>query len=410
MIEGQTLDIDGFMKEMQDVGVEAIIRRLKAINGENDYNFLLLVDQFEEIFRFDFDGSRSKDTALFVSLILSLSEQHEPPLYVIMAMRSDFIGECVFFEGLPEALNRSFYLIPRMTGEEIREIIEIPPRMYDAHVSPEFSSRLLADVAGHHDDLPLLQHALRQTWSLYQQSGDDTINVGHYLQAGTLASAISQHAEEVFAAMISDKQRELAQRIFQVLTQIDTYDRMIRRPVRIRDIVDVTGASFMAVCKVINHFNTENGSFLITPAHISLTTDTYVDIIHESLIRQWARLRQWVEEEADSSKIYLRIVETALLYREGNAGLWRDPDLSSALDWLEIQKPTRAWAQLYHPEFELAMGFIEKSKLEAEREWVEKKRRLEREWVEKRKSRVLVFSATLIILAFLVTLWIQLFT
>src|ERR1044072_1686967 len=91
------------------------------------------------------------------------------------------------------------------------------------------------------------------------------------------------------------------------------------------------------------------------------SSDSLIDISHESLIRAWSKLKEWVEQESRSARIYKRLADTAVLEAEGRAGLWRDPDLQFALTWREEAKPNPAWAQRYHPEFDRAMNFLDRS-------------------------------------------------
>jgi hypothetical protein len=86
-----------------------------------------------------------------------------------------------------------------------------------------------------------------------------------------------------------------------------------------------------------------------------------IDISHESGIRQWNTLRDWVDREAESRAMYLRLVDAAVRHREGKAKLWGNPDLQLAREWRERQHPNKAWAARYSPEFETAMAFIDKS-------------------------------------------------
>src|SRR5258708_26813193 len=107
-----------------------------------------------------------------------------------------------------------------------------------------------------------------------------------------------------------------------------------------------------------------------------------VDISHESLMRIWVRLKNWVDDEADAVQMYQRLAEAANMYQVGKAGLWRPPDLQLALNWQVKHKPTLVWGQRYHPAFERTMIFLEYSKKEFETEQrikeLEAKRRLQR--------------------------------
>jgi tetratricopeptide (TPR) repeat protein len=100
-----------------------------------------------------------------------------------------------------------------------------------------------------------------------------------------------------------------------------------------------------------------------------------IDISHESLIRNWQRLKEWVNEEATSVRIYRRVAETAVLHREGSEGLMQDPALAFALDWREKSRPNEAWAQRYHPEFQLGMEYLDQSRLAHQQRVAEEEKR-----------------------------------
>jgi energy-coupling factor transporter ATP-binding protein EcfA2 len=132
-------------------GASAVVRYLSRHVDARDTNVLLLVDQFEEIFRFGFhrdegeaaDGApdrwkaRRDEAADFVSILLELAKQDELPVYVVTTMRSDFIGDCDAFYGLPQAMNAGQYLVPRLTRKQRMQAIVFPVRLYEigrAHV------------------------------------------------------------------------------------------------------------------------------------------------------------------------------------------------------------------------------------------------------------------------------------
>jgi hypothetical protein len=100
---------------------------------------------------------------------------------------------------------------------------------------------------------------------------------------------------------------------------------------------------------VIEKFR-EPGRSLLTPSHgIDLDSKSMIDISHESLMRIWVRLKNWVDDESEAVQMYLRLAEAASQYQVGKAGLWRPPDLQLALNWQAKHKPTLVWGQRYHP-------------------------------------------------------------
>ena len=79
-------------------------------------------------------------------------------------MRSDYLGDCALFDGLPEALNDSQFLTPKLTRAQRQQAIEGPARVFDGRVEPALVARLLNDMGSGPDQLPLMQHALMRLW------------------------------------------------------------------------------------------------------------------------------------------------------------------------------------------------------------------------------------------------------
>src|SRR5262249_22800865 len=164
-------DVESFAEAIRAGGAQAIIEELSPALALSDANLLLLVDQFEEIFRFGVESGKPEQRAEaedFVSIMLALAEQRRLPIYVVMTMRSDFLGDCDHFYGLPEAMNRGQYLVPRLTRQQRQQAIEGPIRLFGASISPRLLDRLLNDVGDKSDQLPVMQHALMRTWEEWQ--------------------------------------------------------------------------------------------------------------------------------------------------------------------------------------------------------------------------------------------------
>jgi energy-coupling factor transporter ATP-binding protein EcfA2 len=357
------------------LGLIEVVSEARLPPGEN---LLIVVDQFEEIFRFRRTSEHADDAAAFVKLLLEGAARPDLPVYVILTMRSDYLGDCAQFRDLPEAINRGQYLIPRMTRDERRQAITGPVAVGGGTITPRLVNRLLNDVGDNPDQLPILQHALMCTWDYWaaHRRGDEPLDLPHYLAIGGMAEALSRHADEAFRALPGDRSRQVAEKVFRRLTERGPDNREIRRPTALAELCAVTGASRDEVMRVVDTFRASGRSFLMPPPDVVCGPDTLIDISHESLIRGWDRLRGWVDEEARSARMYRRLAETAALHREGRAGLWRDPDLALALEWWKRDRPNEAWGQVYDPGFERAAQFLEESRAASAREKAGRRRAL----------------------------------
>lgn len=259
-------------------------------------NLLILVDQFEELFRFA-DLARQRgagdEAPAFVKLLLEAARQTEVPVYVVITMRSDFLGDCARFRDLPEAISDSQYLIPRLTRDELRAVITGPIGVRVGRIAPSLVQRLLNDVGDDMDQLPVLQHALMRAWGHWERGDPDgrPIDLSDLEAIGGMAEALSRHADEAFGSLASERERKIAERLFKCLTERGSDNRELRRPTPLSRIAAIANADPAELIPVIDVFRAPGRSFLMPPHGVALEGDSVIDISHESLIRQWGRLR-----------------------------------------------------------------------------------------------------------------------
>lgn len=388
-----------------------LVEAIEQTRRQADVNYLILVDQFEELFRFkdSVDPNSVNETLAFVNLLIEAVNYPDSPIYVAITMRSDFIGDCAQFPELTRKINDSHYLIPQLTRDQKRRAIDGPVAVGGAKIAPRLTQQLLNDLGDNPDQLPILQHALMRTWSYwakYKDFEDEPLDLKHYEAIGTMAEALSMHANEAFDELTEDQKR-ICEAMFKAITEKRGENFGIRRPTKLNEIAAIADVSEEDVSAVIDKFR-EPGRSLITPAHgIALKSKSIVDISHESLMRIWVRLKNWVDDEADAVQMYTRLAEAASMHQVGKAGLWRPPDLQLALNWQAKHKPTLVWGQRYNPAFERTMIFLEYSKKEWDTEQrikeLEQKRKLQRA----RITAIVLGSATIISLIFLVFAFIQ---
>ena len=357
------------------LGVVDIVDQADLPQGTN---LLVVADQFEELFRFHDmmlggrtdSAAAAKDAVSFVRLLLEAAEQTEVPIYVVLTMRSDFLGDCAKFQGLPEAMNESQYLVPRLTRSEIRAAITGPAAVAGAELGPVLVTHLLNDVGDNQDQLSILQHALNRTWYKWETEGQGIgpLELAHYRSAGGMDRALHLHAEKAFSEFTDEPGQWLCKRIFKALTDAGTDARGTRRPTRMDTLGAITGSSPEQLEAAIGVFRKPSRSFLMPPMTETLGPNSAIDISHESLMRVWGRLRQWTVEEAESARVYRRLRETAVEHERGHANLLRDPELQVALDWRDENMPTEAWAELYGGGFTMAIDFLTRSLDQQEQE------------------------------------------
>ena len=324
----------------------------------SDESLLLIVDQFEELFRYKelhpitTEARRTRDqqaadAAEFVQLLLEAS-RHHPPIFIVLTMRSDYLGDCAEFRDLPETLNDCQYLIPRMTRQQRKEAIEGP--LGRVGIAPSLVQRMLNDAGDEPDQLPVLQHALMRTWARWRKSDPQAarrIELSDYEAIGRFGGALNQHADELLAGV----QPDLAACIFKRLTARGRSNRERRDPATLAEIWAVCGATTperqAEVAAVIDQFRSGGATFL-RPLSGPITPDRFVDITHESLIRLWKKLRdEWLGEEQLAAKVLVDVAERARNWKTGTGELLSGLDLDRVMQWDRTRNKTAAWAEHY---------------------------------------------------------------
>ncbi len=362
----------------------------------------LIIDQFEELFSYTGKNSQKRNST-FINHIIEAQKQDVIPLKTIVSMRTDFLDECTHFREFNDLINQSYYLVPEMTREEQRAAIKGPIEYFGAAIDENLVDILLNEVSEKKDQLPVLQHALMRTWEYWQRnsSNNEPISQVHYQAIGTVSSALNQHAEEVYNSLPDEKSKRIAGMVFRSLVNPND-GKNTRRSATVHELINLCNTDYQTLLEVINKFRVPECAFLMPPYQVSINEDTAINISHESIMRIWGRLNEWVLEERSSVDVYLRLVASAQLYQQGEGGLWVNPELNLALAWRDKMKPNACWGERINASFENAMNFLEISSQAFNTKIMLEKERQKRNLRRARYTSVFLGFASLISILFLV--------
>lgn len=347
-LEQRTASLVGQLR-LGGLGLVEAVRQSRLPDGAR---VLVVVDQFEEVFRFK-RMADPDEAAAFVKLLLQAAADPDSPVSVVLTMRSDTLGACADFRDLPEAVSRGGYLVPRLKREQRKEAIVKPVELRGAKIAPRLVQRLLNDVSDDFDDLPVMQHALARTWQRWAEAcgGSRAIDLEDYEATGGAASALSEHADEACRSLGAlGEPGGVVERVFRALTERVAEGTEVRRPLEFNQLCAICGDSsaqgIADVTQVVERYRRADTAFLVPGAEWPLTANPVVDISHESLIRQWQRLRGWVAAEAEAAAEAGRLVEDSRRHAQEGGELLRGRSLERARDWQLANHPTAAWLQL----------------------------------------------------------------
>src|SRR5918996_736409 len=326
-----------------EAAVDAIGREGRLVVG---------VDQFEEVFTLCTDG-HERDA--FVGAITEAATRSPERILFVLTIRDDFYGHCAPYRELTELLIANHVLVPPMTTEELRRAIELPARRAGLRVESDLGDALVEEVGEEPGGLPLLSAALVELW---QARDDGWLRMDAYERTGGVRGAVARLAEASYQ-QLTDEEREVARRIFLRLSGVGDGDVVTRRRVQLSEF-DVEKDSVAA-----------NVLARLTRDRLLTMSDSTVEVAHEALLREWPRLRAWLEEDAQGHQLRQHLTQAAKHWEASGrdaSEVYRGARLSAALDWASTRGPELN---------ELEREFLAESRQASERE-AERQRRTNR--------------------------------
>jgi WD40 repeat protein/class 3 adenylate cyclase len=295
------------------------VRQL-LLDASPDAKVVLIVDQAEEVFTLCRD---EEERRLFVELLAHAAEENAQTM-VILALRADFYGHCATYPSLAALVQDHQSLVGPMREGEIRRAIELPATRAGLQFEEGLVARILDDVGGEPGSLPLLSHALLETWSKRQ---DHTMTMNAYLESGGVHGAIARTADAVYE-QLEPEQQELAKRIFLRLAEPGQGTEDTRRRASLTELLP-GGDEQTAVEEVLD---------ILARARLITVGLDLVEVSHEALIREWPLLRRWLDEDREGLQLHRRLTDDAgewNRYDRDPGLLYRGARLSAASEWAD---------------------------------------------------------------------------
>lgn len=296
--------------------------RLLASRSRSDH-VLLVVDQFEELFTQLVDPEEQK---IFINALMrAANPDRSGTLVLIIILRADFYANCAEFDSLRSALSQHQEYIGAMNEEEIKRAIEEPALRQGWHFEPGLVDLIVKDAGHEPGALPLLSHALLETWRNRQ---GHTMTLESYSESGGVKGAIAKTAEIVYNQRLSPPQQNIAKQIFLRLTNLEQAAQETRRRASLEELIS-SSDQVESIEKVIN---------LLAESRLITVESNGIEVAHEALIREWPKLRGWLEENREGLRIHHRLTDASQeWYRMGKDEglLYRGLRLQEAQEWAE---------------------------------------------------------------------------
>jgi WD40 repeat protein/DNA-binding SARP family transcriptional activator len=336
-------------EESQGNGDDPLAAALDSLRA--DERLVLAVDQLEEIFTACRDEA---ERGAFAGALAALAADADQRAVVVLGIRGDFYGRCAEYQELAGQMSANNVLVGPMRRDELRRAIELPAKQAGLRVEPSLVSALIGDVADEPGGLPLLSTTLVELWE--ERSGR-TLGEASYAASGGVSAAVARLAERAYRRL-SERQRERARAILLRLSDAEEA-APVRRRVPLAELETESDEEAAAALAVL------------TESRLVTVDEGTVEVAHEALLREWPRLRAWLEEDAEGRRLHQHVIQAAREWQGSGrdpAELYRGARLASALDWASTHEQ-----QLN----ELERAFLDESGAASERE-AERQRRTNR--------------------------------
>lgn len=178
-------------EEQLQAGAEGL-RRL--VQTDKASRLILVIDQFEEVFT---RCSQLSEREAFLACLMGALDTCGERLCVILAMRADFVGQCLAreYSGLAQRVQSQMLSVLPLQESELREVITLPAQQVGLTVEPELVTEMVRDVQGAPGGLPLLQDTLTELW---KQRQNQALTLSCYLKLGRINGTLDQRATQLY--------------------------------------------------------------------------------------------------------------------------------------------------------------------------------------------------------------------
>ena len=296
-----------------------VARRLVDAVTDVTGGLLVGIDQFEEIFTL---CDQPAERARFLQALEAMVGPADSRIRLVITVRADFYGACAQYPWLAERITENQILVGPMTRPDLRSAMEKPAERAGLRFEDGLIDAIFDDGGDEAGALPLLSHALVETWT---RRRDSTLTLDGYRSAGGVSGAIARTAEALFADRMDEVEQAAARQILLALVTVGEGAADTRRRVEFEQLVALHPQAEEVVAK-------------LTDARLVAVDDTGVTIAHEALIQTWPRLRSWVDKDRDDLRLRQQIIRAANEWsgQDRNADLlYRGTPLATASAWVE---------------------------------------------------------------------------
>jgi KaiC/GvpD/RAD55 family RecA-like ATPase len=304
---------------------------LSLQEGSSNQQFLIFVDQFEEVYTLCPEDEKKVFIDQLLEVVQAESEKRTPDVVLVITLRADFYWHAIAYQPLGKVLQKwKQETILAMNESELQSAIEKPAKVVGITIQEGLIRIILDAVKRNPGELPLLEFCLEQLW---EKQSNGQLTIAAYDEIGGVEKALADRAEEIYQKLHEDEQN----RVKHIFTQLVRFGENTDDTRRLATCNEIGEENWTLVTKLAGAEPNLKARLVITGYDESKQQPT-VEVVHEALIRGWNRLREWMEEDREFRKWQDRLRAEKDIWKKSdqdNGALLRGALLVEAEDWLK---------------------------------------------------------------------------
>jgi WD40 repeat protein/serine/threonine protein kinase/DNA-binding XRE family transcriptional regulator len=323
-------------------GLLRAVKRVLPADGQTE--LALVIDQFEELFTLVTDEEvRAHFLASLVTAVLDPGSR----LRVVITLRADFTGHPLQYLDFGELVRQRTEFVLPLTPDELEQAITGPTKRAGLSLEPGLTPAIIREIGDQPGMLPLLQYALTE---LFERRQGRLLTLKAYRDSGGVLGALARRAEELYADLDEAGQEAARQLFLRLVTLGEGTEDTRRRVLRSELSSLVTGHLSLVGETPANHkeqVTNDKGQMtidqfgryrLLTFDRDPISREPTVEVAHEALLREWGRLREWLNESREDirqERVVARAAEEWDRYLRDVSFLLRGVRLEQIEKWQE---------------------------------------------------------------------------
>lgn len=370
---------------------EALKTALTQVLPTRDDKLLLVIDQFEELFTQTREHINRRQ---FLDVLYTALESEQ--FYLLITLRADFYDRPMMHEGFGNLMQNRTQIVLPLTSSELNDVITLPAKAVGLELEPKLVTEMIADVQAEAVTLPLLQYALTE---VFERRDEHRLTLASYQEIGGIAGALAHRAEEIYQRLASDAQA-VSKQIFLRFVTLGEGTEDTRRRAKRSELLSVIQDNTL-LQHVLDAFGVAR---LLTFDNDDVTREPTIEVAHEALIREWTRLRDWLDDNRDDIRRQRTLNAEARRWKQA------DQERSYLLRGLQLSQ-IEAWmadssVELNNLEREFLQASVEERQ---QQEAYEHKRKVKEAQLEQQSRKRLVYFLGLFAIAACVGLALSVF-